>query len=601
MRKFLSRFFPVILPVASVLGSMVFSHSCANTTQPPSGGPRDTIPPVLVKVVPETNVLGVPLEGAVFTFTFDEYFTVKTPTNIFLSPPLNKPPKYKIHGKSIQISFEEPLDSNTTYTLTLANAIADNNESNMFPGFTYVFSTGDSIDSLMITGIVQDCSTLAPVKGITVMLYKDLADSAVILSKPFAAAKTDDWGFFCIRNLPDTNFRLYAVKDDNNNNVYDPAENELIAFVDSVIRPTMVVNDSLPELRAYDMKDTLGCQSRKTEYELNLFRARPSKQYITNQGRLADRYGFVAFMAPDAHIDSMWVRGVRADRLITQFNIERDSLLLWVNDSKTMPDTLHVYVNYRKTDTLGKLVPFTEHVKLFAENAGKRASKSSRRDFNKEDTLCKFKLEAAPDKVEQMGYQLEFDYPIVYESFDKVRLVSVNPKQVESLAEYEVIPDTLDIRKFTIKPKTSLLPGYDYVLKMPHRGFRDINGFFNDSLDVKVTLPTDEKLSTLNLVVEGVTKKYIVDLLSEKRDVVLRSYIITEPTTLVFPYMKTGNYCIRITEDVNRNGFVDTGSLFDHRQPEKVKFMKFNEDMILKMLESTVIDQMVDVGELFSK
>lgn len=599
MRKFLSRFFPVI-PVAFVIGSMIFSHSCANTTQPPSGGPRDTIPPVLVKIVPETNVLGVPLEGAVFTFTFDEYFTVKTPTNIFLSPPQNKPPKYKIHGKSLQITFEEPLDSNTTYTLNLANAIADNNEGNMFPGFTYVFSTGDSIDSLMITGLVQDCSTLAPAKGVTVMLYKDLADSAVVLSRPFAAAKTDDWGYFCIRNLADTNFRLYAVKDDNNNNIYDPAENELIAFVDSVIRPTMVVNDTLPELRAYDMKDTLGCQSRKTEYELNLFRARPSKQYITNQGRLADRYGFVAFMAPDAHIDSMWVRGVQADRLITQFNIERDSLLLWVNDSKKMPDTLHVYVNYRKTDTLGKLVPFTEHVKLFTENAGKTASKSSRRDFNKEDTLCKFKLEAAPDKVEQIGYKLEFDSPIVYESFDKVRLVSINPKQVESLAEYEVIPDTLDIRKFTIKPKTSLLPGYDYVLKMPHRGFRDINGYFNDSLDVKVTLPTDEKLSTLNLVVEGVTKKYIVDLLSEKRDVVLRSYIITEPTTLVFPYLKTGNYCIRITEDVNRNGFVDTGSLFDHRQPEKVKFMKFNEDIILKMLESTVIDQMVDVGELFA-
>lgn len=600
MRKFFSKYFPAI-PVSIILAVTIFSHSCANTTQAPSGGPRDTIPPVIVKIVPESYVLGVPLEGAMFSFTFDEYFTVKNPKNIYLSPPQSKPPKYKIRGKSLNVTFEEPLDSNTTYTLSLMDAIADNNEGNMFPGFTYVFSTGDVIDSLMITGIVQDCNTLAPVKGATVMLYKEMADSAVMLQRPFAAAKTDDWGFFCLRNLADTCYRLYAVKDANNNNLYDQAEHELIAFIDTAIVPKTVVNDSLPELQAYDMKDTLGCQARNTEYELNLFRERPSKQYISNQGRLGDRFGFIAFMAPDAHIDSMWVRGVAPDRLITQFNIERDSLLLWINDTRKMPDTLHAYVNYRKTDTLGKLVPYTEHVKLYVEGKGKTVQKSSRKDIKREDTTCVFKLETTPETVEQKGYDLTFDSPIINESFDSLKFVSINPKQVESKAEYEVIPDTMDIRHFTIKPKASLLVGYDYVLKMPGRSFRDINGFYNDSLDVKVTLPTDEKLSTLNLTLAGVDKKYIVDLLSEKRDKVLRTFIVTEPTMLTFSYLKTGNYVIRLTEDVNSNGIVDTGSLFQHRQPEKVKFLKFNDDMIIKVQESMVIDQTVNVEELFSK
>ena len=90
-----------------------------------------------------------------------------------------------------------------TYTLDFIDALADNNEGNIFPGFTYVFSTGETIDSLMVTGIVQDCNTLDPVKGVTVMLYKDHADSAVMLRRPFAVTKTDDWGFFCIRNIKD--------------------------------------------------------------------------------------------------------------------------------------------------------------------------------------------------------------------------------------------------------------------------------------------------------------------------------------------------------------------------------------------------------------
>ena len=434
------------------------------------------------------------------------------------------------------------------------------------------------------------------------MLYKDHSDSAVMLRRPFAVTKTDDWGFFCIRNIKDTSYRLYAVKDGNNNNIYDPADNELIAFVDSPIRPVTVVNDSLPEIRKLDMKDTVACLARKAEHELSLFREKPSRQMIVKKVRVSDRSSYITFNAPYAHIDSMWVRGVPAGRLITQFNIQRDSLEVWINDKSRQPDTLHMFVNYRKTDSTGRLAPSVEHVKIYYQaddKSGSTASKRSNRDIKHEDTICVVKLTAEPERFEQYGYELEFTYPIINEAFDSLIMHSVNPRQQEEPMDYKVIPDSTNIRKFTVMPQGRLLPGYDYILKLPHRKFRDINGFYNDSTQVKVTLPTDEKLSTLNLILSGVNQKYIIDFLNEKRDKVLRQYIVDSDCTLAFPYLKAGKYCIRITEDINRNSIVDSGSLLGHRQPEKVKFFKIKGDFRIEIMESAEIDQTVDIAELF--
>ena len=145
-----------------------------------------------------------------------------------------------------------------------------------------------------------------------------------------------------------------------------------------------------------------------------------------------------------------------------------------------------------------------------------------------------------------------------------------------------------------------LLPGYEYFLKVPHRKFKDINGFYNDSTEVKVTLPNDDKLSTLTLKLSNVHNKYIVDLLNEKRDKVMRSYVVEEDTDLPFPYLKAGKYSVRITEDVNRNGVVDTGNLLEHKQPEKVLFYKLSDGtFLLNILEMTEVDQSIDVAEMF--
>jgi hypothetical protein len=429
------------------------------------------------------------------------------------------------------------------------------------------------------------------------MLYKDHADSAVFLHRPDAAVKTDDWGYFCLRNIQDTIYRLYAIIDENNNNIYEP-ETEKIAFVDTLVLPQTKVNDTLPELQKYDMKDTLCCLARNSEYELNVFREKPTKQMIVNKERVGERTAYITFMAPYAQIDSIWIKGVPAEKLITQFNLQQDSLEIWVNDPKPQPDTLYLNVKYMKTDTLGMLNSFTEEVKL--PKPKKLMAKTPKKDIKKEDTLAVFTVDAKPEKIEQYGFVVEFKYPLIQDAFDSLGFKSINPRQQEAQEKYSIKQDSLNLRKYIITPSKKLEAGYEYILKMPHRKFKDINGFYNDSLEVKVSLPKDDKLSTMMLNMKNVGNKYIVDLLDEKRANVLRTYIIEKDQTLVFPYLRAGKYSIRITEDLNRNGLVDTGNVLEKKQPEKVLFYKLeNDESLIDIPEMTELEQDIDIAEMF--
>ncbi len=600
MRASLKKFLPLV-PACVILGSLMFPWGCANTTTPPTGGPKDTIPPVLRKVEPLPATVHVPTKKTKLRFSFDEYVKIKDANAVYLSPPLEKKPKAVIRGKSLEVTFESDLDSNTTYTLDLTGALADNNEGNLFPGFTLVFSTGAQIDSMCLTGLVQDCNTLMPVKGATVVLYKDHSDSAVFLRRPVAAAKTDDWGFFSIRNIQDTLYRVYAIKDENNNNMYDP-ESERIAFLDTLFRPTTVYNDSLYEFKKFDMKDTALCLARFPQIELNLFRETPSKQFIVKKERVGPRTAYLTFMAPHARIHDLRIKGLPREKLIRQFNLQQDSLELWVNDQRKMPDTLQLVVKYDKTDTNGVLKPQEELVKLtYSKELRAELMKKERnyRDRKHEDTIAVMTTQADPTRVEQYGFEIEFKYPLIRDSWDSLKLTAINPRQQESVGKYDVIRDSTNLRMFRVMPRERFQPGYDYILKIPHRGFRDVNGYYNDSTQLKVTLPNDEKLSSVTLELSGVHNRYIVDLLGEKRDKVIRSFIVDSDGPLVFPYLKQGQYCIRITEDKNRNALVDTGELLARRQPEKVLFFKPDGEVLIKVLERAEMIWKINLEEMF--
>jgi hypothetical protein len=320
---------------------------------------------------------------------------------------------------------------------------------------------------------------------------------------------------------------------------------------------------------------------------------------VVNTERIGARTAYITFMAPYAQIDSIWIKGVPSDRLITQFNIMQDSLEIWVNDPKPQPDTFYLNVKYLKTDTLGMLNPAVDEFKLLNPDR-KVLGKSSRKDIKHQDTIAVVTVDAKPENVEQNGFVFEFKYPLVESPFDSLKYSYINPKQQESTGKFTVEQDSLNLRRYIVRPTEKLMPGYEYKLKMPHRLFRDINGFYNDSTEVKVSLPKDDKLSTLLIDLTNVNNKYIVDLLNEKRDKVIRSFIVEKDQVLTFPYVKAGKYSVRITEDLNRNGVVDTGNLLEHKQPEKVLFYKLDDGkFIIDIPEMMEIEQKIDITEMF--
>ena len=144
-----------------------------------------------------------------------------------------------------------------------------------------------------------------------------------------------------------------------------------------------------------------------------------------------------------------------------------------------------------------------------------------------------------------------------------------------------------------------MLVGYVYSIAVPHGLFRDINNAWNDSTHVEVSLPIDPTLSTLQLDIRNVRHKYIVEMLDERRTQTLFSYVVNQDQTVEFPYLNAGKYYIRITEDLNENSYVDTGSLLDRQMPERVKYLKIDDKPLLDIPEMSLITQTVDLEQLF--
>ena len=332
-------------------------YSCANTSTPPTGGPKDTIPPILVRVIPDSNSVNFPVKGGTIELKFSEYVVLKDPNkHVFMSPPQRKRLITKIRGKSILVSFPELLDSSTTYSVHFGNSITDNNEGNLFYHYVYSFSTGQTTDSMMCAGVIMDSRTLLPLEGIIIGFYSNLSDTAVYKTYPSAVAKSDKWGYYVVRNLKSIPYRVFAFKDVNGNNQYNP-ENEEVAFNDSLIVPSIVMRKDLAELKFVDMKDTSRALARPSQLELYLFKEEAQKQYIKSKERPERKMVYISFAAPNVKIDSIGFRGIDSTKTIKQFNITRDSLVLWIKDTLLrVPDTLILDIKYYKTDSLANLV-----------------------------------------------------------------------------------------------------------------------------------------------------------------------------------------------------------------------------------------------------
>ena len=630
--------------IAALIAYIAASYSCANTSKGPSGGPKDTIPPVIVGIEPQVPMTSFPQNKGKVVLTFNEYVQLKNAyQEVLLSPPSKKRPQAKIKKKSVVVSFEDTLKPDQTYTLLFGQAISDMNESNPFHNYSLTFSTGEQIDSMIISGTVMDYATLLPQKGMLVALYTNPTDSCLLKTLPDAVAKTDDWGYFCVMGLRGVPYSIFALEDKNNNQLYE-RNGEKAGFCDSTITPHIAAREGMPQTRMMDMKDTVACLSRPSQTEIYIFKENISSQYIENSGRVSERECFIKFRSPNPQIDTFRIKGVFSDRIIRQFNSVGDSLSFWINDQRPVEDTLFLRISYMKTDSTGKLVPHGENIKLvkpfdksklketdktdpnksgltndYLQNLGN--TRNDRRDpfgnknNNKEkgeltkpdkaDTerkdLLKMKLTVDGKTVENRGIELEFPTPLIQASEDSITFTSKTPRGIVSNVKFKLVRDSSNILKYKIMSGEPYKVGNEYKISIKTATFKDVNSFTNDSTFRTFSLPTDDKLSSITLEITGAQGgEYIVELVNEKRDKVFLSHQITSDCNLLFPYLNAGVYSFRITQDLNHNGKLDVGDIVKRIPPEKARLLKLPDGkVIIKLNEQTDLTQSVDLKKLF--
>lgn len=230
---------------------MLGISGCANII-PPTGGLRDSLPPVLIKAAPENNTMH--FDGKTIVFNFNEYVDLKdVRQDLVVSPVPKSDPTVEAKLRTVTVKLKDTLEPNTTYSLNFGKAIRDINEGNILKNFTYVFSTGNHIDSLEFSGRVLIASTGKVDSTLIVMLHRHLDDSAVAKERPRYYTHLDTSGNFRFHYLEPGTYAIYALKDEGGQRKYT-SKTQLFAFADSPV----VVQQNYSPVVLYAFEDTTG-------------------------------------------------------------------------------------------------------------------------------------------------------------------------------------------------------------------------------------------------------------------------------------------------------------------------------------------------------
>ncbi|MBK8951156.1 MAG: Ig-like domain-containing protein [Chitinophagaceae bacterium] len=245
----MKRFFFFFILILFSIQKIVVLSGCANIV-PPQGGPKDSLPPVLLKADPVDSSRN--FSETKITFSFDEYIDVQDIFNNLLVSPLPKTsPAVDYKLRTVTVKLKDTLEDNTTYTLNFGESIKDVNEGNIYKNFTYTFSTGSYLDSLELTGKVVLAENGKTDTTLIVMLHTSADDSVVVKEKPRYVARLDGKGNFHFKNLPPKTFYIYALKDEGSTRRY-LAGKQLFGFADKPV-DMQAKNDSV-SLYAYIAK-----------------------------------------------------------------------------------------------------------------------------------------------------------------------------------------------------------------------------------------------------------------------------------------------------------------------------------------------------------
>jgi len=500
--------------ILAPLAVAICIFSCASM-QKPQGGPRDRTPPKLVKATPPDMTRN--FSAKEIRLEFDEFFTLKNQSQeISVSPAQDKkPPTFKTSKKSIIIDFRDTLEKNTTYVINFGKSIADVNEGNILNNFTYVFSTGPHIDSLSISGDVQNSLTGEKVKDATVMLLTPKQDTSIFGKKrPTVFATTDSAGHFSLNNLHTGDYYIYGLKETAPNKIYDN-DNELIAFLKKPIH-----------LR----KDTSNIQ-------LSLFKQEPEKLRLTEHPHF-DADGKMLFTF-NKGLENPTVK------ILYPPNLDRDKV---VEFSKTR-DFDSIRVSFLQNN-----IPFD----TIALRKGRKETyiRNIQLQYN---TSLDNKLKPNTDLVITSNLPLG--------SFDQ-SLITFNEDST-NISSYSLAQDTGNLKKLILKYAWKQNSRYQLIFN--EGSLTDIYGDKNKKLPKIFQEDKTENYGqlTLKVTVPDSGKAYVVQLVNDKKTIVHRDPV-TKNTTLSYKNYPVGKYTVSVVYDTNKNGKWDSGNVKKKQYPENI-------------------------------
>ena len=579
----------VLRAVVVLFFASAFFSRCASMMIP-TGGPRDTLPPVIVNMTPDNFSTDRPLVGhGKIYIEFDEFVQLKDQQKeFFTSPQMKKKPTVTLRGRGIVIQLRDTLLPNTTYALNFGSALRDNNEGNPLHSMRYVFSTGPEIDSMILSGYTADAYKADSVSKTFIWFFpadsvEDIAeyDSTIFKYKPAVIARAENNGIFIAQNLKPVPYRVYAVQDKNDNQLYEPGSDQ-VGFLDGTYNPAALPDFAMwyDSLRHYI--------SAEPQLYLRMFTDRAFRRQVLAQSeRPLQHKALLYFSAPHPQIDSIRFDSIpEGGFIVDPQTVGRDTLALWFTvPSAQLPDTLRGSVTYFKHDSVNVLRRVTEPLKLSWRFIETKEQQREREKLERERRRAEeageewteprkpspfaFKLPLNGEINPENHLTVDFDYPLA--RLDSAAMLLTLLKADNSVEDVPVrfVRDTALLRRWYVRAPWK--PEGQYTLTIPAGAITDVAGFTNDSIVGKYTVLDPEKFATVKIDVRGREgMQYIVQLLdgsgSLKQE---RRGVVSGPVR--FNYVSPGEIKFRVIEDLNGNGKWDSGDVVARRQPERAE------------------------------
>lgn len=488
----------------------------------PSGGKLDSIPPVLLKSNPENYTTN--FSGSEIRISFDEYIKLKDLNkNLLISPPATYAPVITplSTSKTLKIQIQDTLKENTTYSFNFGNSIVDNNEENAFEYYKYVFSTGDYIDSLKLSGTIKDAELLNPVFPATVLLYEvndTFKDSLIYTEKPtYIATTTDSIGSFELTNLKEGTYLLLALKDKGNDYLFQPKVDKIAFEKTYVTLPT------------------------DSSYTLKLFKEAPEYKPANPKH---DSKNHILF-GYEGTADSLSIELISdvPPNFTSKLFKDRttDTLHYWFKPSLEVDSLLFVAKNRGRTDTL----------------------KTRIRDLYT-DTL-NLKSVSPQVLIPKDSVILAANTPLT--SFVP-ELISVTDKDTVAV-ETSV---RINAKKNTVSVFFPKQESQTYTLKVLPGAITDFFETTNDTLQQIFRTQALSDYGTLSLTLANADEFPLIVQLVDAKFNVVSERTVTENIPVSFDYLKPALYYVRIIYDTNANGIWDTGNFLERRAPERIVY-----------------------------